>query len=103
MAVETTGQAALHIRALREDDCVVISEAFAAQGWQKPTTQYRRYCQECEAGKRTALVAEATGVFAGYITILWQSDYPDFQAQNIPEIADFNVSNDSSGRVLVRN
>jgi GNAT superfamily N-acetyltransferase len=37
------------------------------------------------------LVAERAGSFAGYLTILWQSDYPFFRSQNIPEIADFNV------------
>jgi ribosomal protein S18 acetylase RimI-like enzyme len=31
------------------------------------------------------------GVFAGYVTIRWQSDYAPFREQSIPEIADFNV------------
>lgn len=31
------------------------------------------------------------GIFAGYLTIKWQSDYAPFRAANIPEIVDFNV------------
>ncbi|WP_371218699.1 GNAT family N-acetyltransferase [Orientia tsutsugamushi] len=29
--------------------------------------------------------------FAGYITLKWQSQYPSFKAQRIPEIMDLNV------------
>ena len=29
--------------------------------------------------------------FAGYVTLKWQSQYPSFKAQNIPEIMDLNV------------
>jgi GNAT superfamily N-acetyltransferase len=79
------------IRALAEDDCVVISQAFAAQGWQKPESQYARYLLESIAGTRTIMVAERDGHFAGYVTIVWTSDYPPFRAQHIPEIVDFNV------------
>jgi GNAT superfamily N-acetyltransferase len=81
----------LNIRPLQADDAEPMSRAFAAQGWQKPAEQYRRYYVECEAGTRAAFVAEMAGAFAGYVTVLWQSDYPHFQSQNIPEIADFNV------------
>jgi len=81
----------LVIRELAVADCEVISQAFAAQGWVKPVEQYQRYLQECLAGTRVVLVAEAAGQFAGYVCILWETDYPAFSAQPIPEIADFNV------------
>ncbi len=42
-------------------------------------------------GKRVILVAEYDGQFAGYITIVWESDYPPFREVSIPEIMDFNV------------
>ena len=29
--------------------------------------------------------------FAGYLTVLWKSEYPPFEERNIPEIVDFNV------------
>ena len=29
--------------------------------------------------------------FAGYVTLKWQSEYPSFKEQNIPEIMDLNV------------
>lgn len=81
----------IHIREMLEADAEMISNALSRQGWDKPVILYRQYFQETCAGKRTVLVASQDGDFAGYVTILWESDYPPFQAQNIPEIADFNV------------
>ena len=85
----------LLIREFLEADCVIIAHAFAAQGWNKPEAQYRRYLDECRAGTRVVLVAEwgaeSARQFAGYICILWESDYPPFREAAIPEIADFNV------------
>jgi GNAT superfamily N-acetyltransferase len=85
----------LLIRELLESDCVIIAQAFAAQGWDKPEAQYRHYLDECRAGARVVLVAnwaaESARQFAGYVCILWQSDYTPFREAAIPEIADFNV------------
>ena len=81
----------LAIRELIAADCAVIADAFAAQGWNKPLSQYLAYFQESITGKRLVLVAELAGRFAGYVTILWVSAYPPFAADRIPEIADFNV------------
>lgn len=79
------------VREMAEGDCPVIANAFTAQGWNKPVSQYLRYWQEATAGKRDVLLAERDGQFAGYITIVWQSDYPPFRQANIPEVVDFNV------------
>jgi GNAT superfamily N-acetyltransferase len=79
------------IRLMRPSDPASISAAFTAQGWNKPREQYERYWQESEQGSRAVLVAERDGVFAGYVTLLWQSDYEGFKSQDIPEIVDFNV------------
>jgi len=76
---------------MTEPDCEPISEAFAAQGWNKPVAQYQRYMRESIAGTRAVLVAERDGEFAGYVNVLWASDYAPFRAEQIPEIADFNV------------
>ncbi len=87
----------LTIRPLEPADIVPIAAAFAALGWDKPASQYEKYLSEQESGDRVALVA-LLGVqnlqileFAGYVTISWQSGYPSFREQNIPEIMDFNV------------
>jgi ribosomal protein S18 acetylase RimI-like enzyme len=72
-------------------DCAVISDAFRQQGWDKPIQQYEKYLQECREGKRDVLVAEVSGDFAGYLTIVWESGYPPFGETGIPEIVDFNV------------
>lgn len=81
----------LKIRNLSADDPGVISDAFAQIGWSKPKSQYDAYLDEQEAGKRLVLVGEVDGVFAGYVTIHWISDYLPFAEQQIPEIQDFNV------------
>lgn len=81
----------LTIRPLTEADCETIPAAFRAQGWDKPAAQYRRYLREAAAGKRAVLVAEVHGQFAGYVMLVWESDYPPFRERNIPEIADLNV------------
>jgi 8-oxo-dGTP pyrophosphatase MutT (NUDIX family) len=49
------------------------------------------YLREQEAGTRDVLVAEVAGHFAGYVTIVWESDYLPFRADGIPEIVDLNV------------
>jgi GNAT superfamily N-acetyltransferase len=79
------------IREIAEMDCPIISSAFAAQGWDKPIEQYLHYWQESLEYKRVTLLAEYDGQFAGYVTIVWESDYPPFRAAGIPEVVDFNV------------
>lgn len=81
----------LTIREMIEADSEIISAALLQQGWHNPVSQYIQYFQEILAGRRTVFVAFHDQQFAGYVTILWESDYPPFQAQGIPEIADFNV------------
>lgn len=79
------------LRELVAADAPVIAAAFAAQGWEKPEAQYRRYFAEQAEGVRLVLVAEVEGAFTGYVTIVWHSHYPPFAAAGIPEIVDFNV------------
>jgi GNAT superfamily N-acetyltransferase len=81
----------IKIREMIETDADGISAAFLAQGWQKPAALYKQYFQESRAGTRTVLLAEHHQQFAGYVTIVWESDYPAFLANSIPEIVDFNV------------
>jgi GNAT superfamily N-acetyltransferase len=79
------------VREMLESDCPTIAGAFAAQGWDKPLSQYLGYWREGTEDKRLVLVAELDGRFAGYLTIVWESDYPPFREAGIPEITDFNV------------
>lgn len=81
----------LRIRLLEQQDIGAIAAAFAALGWPKPAAQYERYLAEQAAGQRPVFVAFWDDVFAGYITINWQSAYPPFRETGIPEIQDFNV------------
>lgn len=84
------------IRSLAPDDIPTIVAAFAALGWKKTVAQYQRYLADQQRGERMVLVAlQHAGLtnagFAGYLTIVWQSDYPPFRDAGVPEIVDFNV------------
>lgn len=79
------------IHELKKEHIKEIAEAFKKIGWNKPASQYQRYLKEQTAGKRVVLVAFYNGKFAGYVTIVWQSKYPNFKKNNIPEIVDLNV------------
>jgi GNAT superfamily N-acetyltransferase len=79
------------IRMMDESDPGTISAAFTAIGWDKPPTLFQRYLAEQEEGRRLAFSAEWDGEFAGYVTLVWVSDYGPFAKRQIPEIADFNV------------
>ena len=65
--------------------------SIVAIGWHKPRTLFERYLAEQERGHRLAFVAEWRGEFAGYVTLLWVSDYPPFADRQVPEISDLNV------------
>jgi GNAT superfamily N-acetyltransferase len=79
------------IRDMRIDDCQRISEAFQLQGWNKPVELYQQYFSDIQAKRRDVIIAESNNEFAGYVTIMWISDYPSFKEKNIPEIVDLNV------------
>lgn len=86
------------IRRMNGSDPPVISSAFAAIGWDKPATLFERYLSEQGEGQRLAFVAERLGTFAGYVTLLWRSEYPPFTDGGVPEISDLNVVPDHRGR-----
>lgn len=68
-----------------------ISAAFEKIGWSKPLSLFKEYYDEQETNHRNVWVAWKNGTFAGYVTLKWDSDYPNFAEQNIPEIKDLNV------------
>jgi GNAT superfamily N-acetyltransferase len=79
------------IRLMGESDPETMSAAFTVLGWHKPPALYQRYLAEQEEGRRLAFLAEWRGGFAGYVTLLWVSDYRPFAERQIPEISDLNV------------
>lgn len=81
----------INLSAIRKEDCRKINDAFKQQGWDKPISQFEKYCEYQKSGERDVIVAEYDGEFAGYLTIKWQSDYQPFREKGIPEIVDFNV------------
>ena len=81
----------VEIRPLLHEDIAPIANAFAEISWNKPASQYQGYLSEQESGQRLVLVATIKGIFAGYLTIVWESSYPPFRESRIPEIVDFNV------------
>jgi len=81
----------LELRQLLPSDAADISAAFALLGWNKPTSQYERYLDEASQGVHTTIIARLDGLFAGYVTVKWESDYPPFREAAVPEVQDFNV------------
>ena len=81
----------VEIRLLEKADIQPIAAAFAELGWHKPASQYENYLKEQDAGRRMVLLATVDGIFAGYVTVLWDPIYTPFREDHIPEIADFNV------------
>ncbi len=76
---------------LTEEDISDIVAAFKSIGWSKPESTYLTYLDEQSNNLRSVIVAKVDGKFCGYVTLKYHSDYPDFNAQNIPEISDLNV------------
>lgn len=81
----------LIFRSLLPTDPEAIEEAFARQGWHKPAEQYRSYLREQVQGDRDIIIAVLDGNFAGYVTVLYSSQYPPFRDRGVPEISDLNV------------
>src|SRR5919112_6767598 len=81
----------LTIRPLEDRDVAPSSASFDSLCWNKPRTQYERYLAEQRRGVRAVFVAFVDDEFAGYVTINWNSTYPPFRDDGIPEIQDFNV------------
>lgn len=78
-------------RKLAREDIPFITSAFAEFGWNKAESLYQKYFEEQENDQRCVWVAFKKGVFAGYVTLKWHSEYAPFHEKNIPEISDLNV------------
>lgn len=79
------------IRELKQIDCKIMTNAFKEQNWNKSEQQFNRYLKEQSLGQLDVLVAFINSDFAGFVTIKWNSSYPLFKFDSIPEITDLNV------------
>lgn len=79
------------IRLLQQDDTPLIVSAFEEIGWNKPASLFEKYLEEQEKQQRCIWVGFKDGVFLGYVTLKWVSEYASFKQQGIPEISDLNV------------
>jgi GNAT superfamily N-acetyltransferase len=73
------------------EDIDVIYEAEAAAGSDEPRSTYERFLRQQHEGRRVVFLAFWEGSFAGYVTVVWTSDYPPFREAGIPEINAFEV------------
>lgn len=79
------------VKSFSTSDIQTIVDAFQQANWPKPTSIFETYLQEQLIGARLVWVAYVNDQFAGYVTLNWQSQYPYFKEQKIPEIMDLNV------------
>ena len=82
---------AIEIKLLQQEDIPLLVSAFKAANWPKSSSLFEQYLAEQQTQQRLIWVAYQNGNPAGYVTLKWRSDYPPFQENHIPEIADFNI------------
>ncbi len=84
--------AELDLAPIEPRDVSLLVDAFARANWpNKPAAIFEGYVAEQEIGRRRIWIARWTGAFAGYVTLVWTSDYARFALEGIPEIVDLNV------------
>ena len=82
----------IQIKKLKDSFLAFMVQGFDDSNWtKKPFSLFEKYLKEQKEGKRIVLVAFADGSFAGYVTLVWQSNYKQFSLNRIPEMKDFNV------------
>lgn len=79
------------VRAMEPEECQAFAQGFAAQGWDKPLSQFQRYLEEQTRGERKVLVGLWQGEQAGYTTLLPKAPAGAFAGKDWPEVCDFNV------------
>ena len=80
------------IRNLCAEDPENFTREERAQGWLGATPEkLEMRLNDCAAGLCDAIVAEANGEPAGYVSVYWNPDGGPFAGKGWPEIVDFNV------------
>lgn len=72
-------------------DIEEIVLSFKTHLWLKPIETFKTYWDEQEKGERLMWLAYDNDIFAGYVTLKFESYYKPFYDNNIPEIMDLNV------------
>lgn len=80
-----------YIRPLEKRDVPILVSSFAEVDWHKPESLFLTYLDEQEKGQRKAWIAASDELCLGYVTLKYESDYPHFRQNRIPEIMDLNV------------
>ncbi|HJD60266.1 MAG TPA: GNAT family N-acetyltransferase [Rickettsia endosymbiont of Omalisus fontisbellaquei] len=81
----------IKIQELTISDIELLVLSFAKANLLKPKELFEQYLQEQQEDKRVIWVAYLDDQIAGYITLVWQSQYKCFNEKQIPEIKDLNV------------
>jgi len=79
------------IQTLTPEDIPDLAAAFLPTVWKTQAPYFHQFIGMQERGERVFLTARYNGKIAGFVTIRWQSGYPPFTEQGIPEINDLRV------------
>ncbi len=80
------------VRRMAREDIDLISSTVSAAGWNDhPRSLYENYAASQEADRRVVLLAFWEGELAGFLTVIWESNYPPFRDEGVPEVNDFGV------------
>ena len=81
----------LSIERLSEDNADRLAAAFLNEGLKDRRDRFNRYIREQIAGSRISLVAHIANEPVGYLNVIWESEYPPFRQDAVPEINDLDV------------
>ena len=81
----------LRIVRISKSVAIDLEYRWSAEGLNDRGDLFDRYAVEQSDGTRDVLIALNPDKPVGYLTVLWQSGYPPFRRDKVPEINDFNV------------
>lgn len=74
------------------DEASLLDQKFAEKyPWYRSGDYFVKCLEENREGKRITLMALSEGTLAGCCHLLFESEYPHFRSEKIPEINDLNV------------
>jgi GNAT superfamily N-acetyltransferase len=79
------------IKLMEDIDIPDLAAAFLPTVWKTPAAYFEKIWAEQQEARRIVLVARFDENIAGYLNVIWQSKYPPFAEQGIPEINDLRV------------
>ncbi len=82
---------AVSIATLEAKDIPALADAFLHTVWQTPLSHFQKMLSVQEKGDIVFLLARYREKIAGFLYIIWHSEYPPFAERNIPEIKDLRV------------